>query len=325
MKLLLLGGTVFLGRHIAQAALEKGHQVTLFHRGVHGPALFPAAEHVLGDRDGGLQPLAGRHFDAVIDTSGYLPRVVRQSAELLRDLAAHYTFISSISAYRSFPAPGLTEDAPLAELPEEAGEDAGRWYGALKAICEKTVRRSFPGRSLVIRPGLIVGPDDPSDRFTYWVDRLARGGEVLAPGGPDQPVQLIDVRDLAAFTLALAERAAIGNYNATGPRQPIALREVLACCREVSGGTGPITWVGEEFLAERGVEPWSELPLFIPQSDPDARGFTSVSIAQALGAGLSFRPLRETVRDTLQWDRAQSGEIVRRAGLSQEQIGRAHV
>ncbi len=318
MKLLLLGGTVFLGKHIAKAALASGHDVTLFHRGIHGAELFPDAERVLGDRDGGLDALKGRRFDAVIDMSGYLPRVVRQSAEQLAHVASHYTFISSISAYRSFVTLGLTEDAPLAELPADTEENIGEWYGALKARCEDVVRESFPDRHLQIRPGLIVGPDDPSDRFTYWVARLDRDGEVLAPGRPGHPVQVIDVRDLAAWTLAMVERSAHGTYNAAGPEHPLTLGEVLAVCQEIGRGSGPITWVSEEFLAGQGVAPWSEMPLFVPESDPDAIGMESVSIAKALGAGLRFRPLRETVRDTLAWERTRPRQLAWRAGISPE-------
>ncbi|MDA8343844.1 MAG: hypothetical protein M0Z66_00025 [Thermaerobacter sp.] len=318
MKLLLLGGTIFLGKHLAEAALAAGHEVTLFHRGVHGRDLFPAAEHVYGDRDGGLGPLRGRSFDAVIDMSGYLPRLVRESAALLAKSAGHYTFISSISAYASFTTLGMTEDALLAQLPSEGEENVGEWYGALKARCEQEVSRHFPGRDLLIRPGLIVGPDDPSDRFTYWVARLAQAGEALAPGRPSHPVQVIDVRDLAAWTLSMVERGAGGAYNAVGPKEPTTMGELLTLCREAGGGSGAITWVTEEFLAAQSVTPWSEMPLFVPESDPDSIGMDSVSIEKALGAGLALRPLRETVADTLHWDVGRPRDLARRAGISPE-------
>lgn len=241
MRLLLLGGTVFLGKHIAEAALAAGHDVTLFHRGQHGRDLFPTARHVFGDRDGGLGVLAGQSFDAVIDTSGYLPRVVRQSLRQLNRTCPHYTFISSINAYASLVEIGVTEDAPRAQLPSETEEDVSTWYGALKARCELDVQEAFGDRALVIRPGLIVGPDDASDRFTYWVARGARDGEMLAPGRPDRPVQVIDVRDLAAWTLAMVEHGASGTYNAAGPESPLTMGEVLAACREVGGGQGLAT------------------------------------------------------------------------------------
>ena len=316
MRLLLLGGTVFLGRHITAAALAAGHDVTLFHRGLHGPDLFPEAQHLCGDRDGGLDALAGRLFDAVIDTSGYVPRVVKQSAELLAPLARHYTFISSISAYRSMRDPGTAEDAPLAELPDAELEDMA-YYGALKASCESVVSRAFPDRCLLVRPGLIVGPDDPTDRFTYWVERLARPGEVLAPGGPKLPAQVIDVRDLAAWTLAMAERGATGAYNATGPEVPLTLGEVLETCRSVGGHENPITWVPEEFLTEHGVAAWSDMPLFVG-SDPEVRGMLSASIDKALGAGLALRPLLRTVADTLAWERSRPLDHPWRAGITAE-------
>ena len=317
MRLLLLGGTVFLGKHIAADALQRGHDVTLFHRGVHGPDLFPAARHVLGDRDGGLDVLATETYDAVIDTSGYVPRVVRQSVALLGPRAPHYTFISSISAYRSLRSPGGTEEEPLAELPDER-EESMAFYGALKARCEAVVQESYAERCLVIRPGLIVGPDDPSDRFTYWVARFARQGEVLAPGGPDRPVQVIDVRDLAAWTLSMVERGAAGTYNATGPEPPLTLGTVLETCARVGGHRDQVTWVSEAFLAGHGVEPWSDIPLVVSQSEEDERGMLSVSIAKARAAGLALRPLGETVQDTLEWERGRSSGHPWRAGISPE-------
>lgn len=318
MRLLLLGGTVFLGKHIAQAALERGHEVTLFHRGLHGQELFPAAERVLGDRDGGLEPLRGRRFDAVIDMSGYLPRIVRESAALLSGAVDHYTFISSVSAYADFSRVGIDEEAPLAQLPAEPTEDIGQWYGALKARCEEEVAAHFPGAALLIRPGLIVGPDDPSDRFTYWVARMAEDGEVLAPGRPEHPVQVIDVRDLAEWTLDLVERKATGAYNAVGPALPLTMGGVLDACQAVGGSPGPVTWVSEEFLAEQSIVPWTEMPLFIPDSDPDAAGLDTVSIAKAVEDGLAFRPLGETIRDTLAWAKKRPTGLRRRAGITRE-------
>lgn len=315
MRLLILGGTVFLGRHLVDAALEVGHDVTLFHRGVHGSDLFPDIEHLMGDRDGKLGALHGRTFDAVIDTSGYLPRVVRQSAEVLRDSVGHYTFISSVSAYRDLSQVGIDETAPLAELPADATEEIAQWYGALKAACEHEVESAFPGRTLNIRPGLIVGPDDPSERFTYWVTRLARGGEVLAPGSSAHPEQVIDVRDLASWTVRMVEGVRTGAYNAAGPEHPLTLEEVLKTCDQVGGQNARITWVAEDFLLAQGVAPWTEMPLWIPESDPESRGVDAVSIRKAVDAGLRFRPLVETVQATLDWDRTRSSDAPRRAGV----------
>lgn len=315
MRLLILGGTVFLGRHLVDAARAAGHDVTLFHRGLHGPDLFPDLEHLRGDRDGGLAALRGRTFDAVIDTSGYLPRVVRQSTEALRDSVGHYTFISSVSAYRDLSQIGIDESAPLAELPADATEEIATWYGALKAACEGEVESAFPGRALNIRPGLIVGPDDPSERFTYWVARLARGGEVLAPGSPARPEQVIDVRDLASWTVRMVEGKGTGAYNAVGPEHPLTLLDVIRACNEVGGEKARITWVTEQFLLSQGVVPWTEMPLWIPESDPESRGIDAVAIKKAVDAGLTFRPLAETVQATLDWDRVRSPEAPRRVGV----------
>lgn len=316
MRILILGGTVFLGRHIVESALARGHDLTLFHRGIRGRDLFPEVQRVFGDRDGGIDALSGRTFDAVIDTSGYLPRVVRQSAEFLKDRAGLYVFVSSISAYRDLREPGTEETAPLAELPPDAPEDIGTWYGALKAACEAAVWNAFPGRAQIIRPGLIVGPHDPSDRFAYWVRRLAKGGEVLAPGDPERQVQVIDVRDLAAWMVTMAERGETGPCNAVGPERPLTMGALLETCRDVAHQDAHVTWVAEDFILASGVVPWTELPLWIPASEPDAAGMDRVSIARALQTGLRFRPLADTVRDTLAWDGTRPDDLPRRAGLS---------
>jgi 2'-hydroxyisoflavone reductase len=286
MRLLILGGTLFLGRHVASAALQRGHAVTLFHRGEHPATGLEGAEDVLGDRTGDLVALAGRSWDAAIDTSGYDPDVVARSATALA--GCHYTFVSSISAYGDLTRPGLTEDA------EPADDDE---YGGRKARCEAVLREP----ALIIRPGLIVGPHDPTDRFTYWVRRGARGGEVLAPGEPERQVQLIDVRDLAGWLLDLVEQRATGTFNATGPAGPLSMGELVGACL---GEGATATWVAERFLISSDVEPWTEIPLWIPDIGPDALpGMLRVSIERALGAGLRLRPLPETVRDTLAWDR----------------------
>jgi 2'-hydroxyisoflavone reductase len=303
MNLLILGGTVFLGRYLVEAALAHDHAVTLFNRGQHNSELFPDVEKLRGDRDGGLEVLRGRRWDAVIDTSGYLPRVVRASAELLADAVEHYTFISSISVYPHFRSVGMDESAPVATLDDPTIEEiTGESYGPLKALCEQAVEQALPGRTLNVRPGLIVGPHDYSDRFTYWVRRVAQGGELLAPAHPNWHTQIIDVRDLAEWTLGMAERQQIGVYNATGPDYDLTIGQLLDTCHAVSGSDARFTWVSEAFLAENEVTPWSELPLWIPQSDPDMQGFSDVSCAKAIAAGLSFRDLATTARDTLAWD-----------------------
>ncbi len=311
MDLLLLGGTRFLGRHFAGAALAAGHRVTLFHRGRTGAALHPAAERILGDRDGGLGALVGRRWDAVVDFCGYVPRVVGASATALRDAAGHYTFVSSISAYATPFTPGAGESHALATLADGAGEEVtGETYGGLKAACERAACEAFgEARALVVRPGLIVGPHDPTDRFPYWPRRVARGGEVLAPGVQELPVQVIDARDLAVWMLGMVERGAIGAFNAVGPVELLTLRDCLERIAAALGALPAFTWVDEAFLLGRGVEPWTGVPLWVTGEDVAQ---SMVSGAKARGEGLRCRPLEDTARDTLAWDLARPDEA--RAG-----------
>jgi 2'-hydroxyisoflavone reductase len=301
VKLLLLGGTLFLGRAVAEAALDAGHELTLFNRGRTSPELFPEAEHLRGDRDGDLHALEGRSWDAVVDPSGYVPRVVRASAELLAEAVQHYVFVSSISAYDDPVPAGFDESAPLVELDDPRTEDVQANYGGLKALCERVVEDVLPGRSASVRAGLIVGPHDPTDRFTYWVTRVARGGDVLAPGSPERPVQLVDVRDLGAWIVSLAERRVAGTFNATGPLPPVTMVELLETCRAVSRSDARLVWVDEGFLLEREVGQWMELPLWLAEGNS---AVLSADVSKAVAAGLRFRPLEETVRDTLAWARA---------------------
>jgi 2'-hydroxyisoflavone reductase len=296
MRLLILGGTAFLGPELVEAARARGHAITLFNRGKTNPGLFPELEKLHGDRDGQLDALRGRTWDAVIDTSGYVPRVVRQSAELLAPAVERYLFISTISVYADGLKAPITEGSALATAPDPRTEDVRAHYGALKALSEQAVEAAMPGRALAIRPGLIVGPNDPSDRFTYWPARMARGGEVLAPGDGLDPVQFVDVRDLAAFTILAAERRLAGTMNATGPAAPLLTRDFLEACR-APGVEARLTWVEEKFLEDQKVAPWSDLPVWVPRSE----AFTQVSCAPAIAAGLTFRPAAETARDTLAW------------------------
>jgi 2'-hydroxyisoflavone reductase len=315
MRLLILGGTQFLGRHVAEEALRHGHELTLFNRGRTDPDAFPEAERIAGDRDGGLQGLEGRDFDAVIDTSGYVPRIVRASAELLRDHTKVYVFVSSISVYAGFGEP-VDEQSAVGTLADETVEEVdGDTYGPLKALCEQAVQEVYGERACIVRPGLIVGPHDPTDRFTYWVRRVADGGEVLAPGRPERVTQVIDVRDLATFLLDLAEQSRGGVYNATS--EPIPMGAVLDSCRRTSGADADLVWVDEAFLREHEVEPWSDLPAWLPGEDPEYTHFMSVSVQRGIDAGLRFRELDDTVHDTLAWRRAH-GETERTAGLTPE-------
>ena len=296
MKLLVLGGTVFLGRHIVEADIAGSHEVTLFNRGRHEPQLFPDVEKLRGDRDGDLSALHGRRWDAVIDPSGYRPAQIRAAIEMLDGAVAHYTFISSISVFREC-APGrrFDESAPRSD------GDVG--YGALKSRCEDTLATLLPGRAACVRPGLIVGPHDPTDRFTYWPRRVARGGDVLAPGRPERPVQFIDVRDLAEWCVRLAGGQRTGTFNAVGPASMLAMGSLLETCRAVSASDARFRWVPDETLVAAGVEPWSELPLWIPESDTTHGGLLLADNRRAVTAGLAFRPAADTVRATLDWDR----------------------
>ncbi len=303
MKTLIIGGTVFLGRHLVEAAQARGHEVTLFNRGLHNPELFPDVEKLRGDREGDLDALLGRRWDVVIDTCGFVPRIVRASAEALADSAERYLFISSLSVLADNSTPGNDENAPVGVLPDPSVEErTPENYGPLKALCEKTVEEVMPGRALNVRPGLIVGPHDPTGRFTYWPMRVARGGEILAPGRPERPVQFIDARDLAQWIIRLAEAGESGVFNATGPDYTLTMKNLLEECRTVSGSSARFTWASEKFLAGAKIGEWMEMPLWISEeASPDARGFMSVNCAKAIAHGLTFRPLSDTVRDTLDW------------------------
>ena len=313
MDLLVLGGARFLGRHLVEAALERGHRVTLFNRGKSNPGLFPEVEELRGERGGDLAPLRGRLWDAAIDTSGYLPREVRRSAELLAGSVGHYAFVSSISVYEDFGRTGIDEDAPVLEPPEpEPEEMSWEHYGGLKVGCERAVERAMPGRALVVRPGMIVGPHDYTDRFPYWRRRVAEGGEVLAPGDPERPVQLIDARDLAAWIVRMAEEGRTGVYNATGPQHKLTMRGMLEGLREATGSDARLVWASEEFLLDAGVKPWEDLPFWVPEG---MEGLLAVDVRRAVGAGLLFRPLRETVLAVPGEERTKA-DI--RAGISRE-------
>ncbi|MCW5852522.1 MAG: SDR family oxidoreductase [Anaerolineae bacterium] len=319
MKLLILGGTVFLGRALVEAALAAGHQVTLFNRGQHNPEWFPSVEKLRGDRNGQLDALAGRRWDAVIDTCGYVPRIVRLSAEALADKVDHYTFISTISVYKDTSQVGIDEQSPVGTIEDETTEQiTGETYGPLKALCEQAAATAMPGRVLTLRPGLIVGPYDPTDRFAYWPLRVAEGGRLLAPGRPGYPTQVIDVRDLAEWNIRLVEQGQTGLYNATGPDYPLTLGEVIDTARSISGSDARPVWVSEEFLLAEGVQPWSELPLWVPESNPQYAGFSKVNVDKAIQTGLAFRPLADTVRDTLIWERTRPTDRQRRAGMTRE-------
>jgi 2'-hydroxyisoflavone reductase len=312
MRLLLLGGPKFLGRALVAAALEHGHDLTTFNRGLTDPDAFPDAERLLGDRDGNLAALQGRSWDAVVDTCGYVPRIVRESAELLGGAVERYAFVSSISYYADFREPRTEDDpaVPLVEAPHDRLLDDHSNYGPLKALCEKEVRSVFEERALVVRPGLIVGSHDPTDRFTYWPHRARRGGPMLAPAPPDSPVQLIDVRDLAEWTIRLLEEGRAGTFNATSPAGAITFDSMLRAC-----GARDVVWVDEEFLLGHGIEGWLDVPCWLPSTAEDWACFQRVDVSRALAAGLTFRPLAETARDVPDWTGKAGLEPAREAEL----------
>jgi 2'-hydroxyisoflavone reductase len=308
VRLLLLGGPRFLGRAIADAALERGHELTFFNRGRSNPELYPEVERIVGDRAGDLTALRGGAWDAVVDTSGYLPASVRASSEALAG-SGLYCFVSSVSVYADFTAP-VDEDTPVAklgDLPED--EVTHETYGPLKALCEDAVRDVLGERAFVVRPGLITGPHDPTGRFTYWPHRIARGGEVLAPAPSDAPMQSIDVRDLGEWIVSACERRLSGTFNATHPG--FTWQELVDTCREVTAADAEITWVSPDFLVEQEVGEWMELPLWLV--DPALEYADRVDVSRALEAGLTFRPLADTVRSAL-----EEAETTEAAGLTPE-------
>ena len=319
MQILIIGGTVFLGRHIMEAARTQGHVVTIFHRGQHPLALPNGVTEILGDRNSDLSALAEGQWDAVVDTSAYVPRQAQTLMAAIADHVGRYVLISTISVYKDGTPPGATEDAPLATLANPDTEEVtNETYGALKALCEAAAMAGRPGKTLVIRPGLIVGPYDVSDRFTYWPHRVAQGGEVLAPVSPTHAAQFIDVRDLAAWTVQMAEAGATGIYQATGPAEPLPLGELLTACQAATGSDARFTWVSEQFLTDHEVGAYVEMPLWVPNTEA---GFDRVNCAKAIDAGLTFRPLTETVRDTLAWDRTRPADHQWRAGLTADREG----
>jgi 2'-hydroxyisoflavone reductase len=318
MRVLILGGTQFLGRHLVDSALARGHTVTTFTRGKHDDVLPPTVERLTGNRDGDTSALADRRWDAVIDTSGYVPRVVGSSARLLADQTDFYVFVSSISVYKDWPSvSAIDESHAVGTLEDLSVEEVnGETYGPLKALCEREIETAFENRCAIVRPGLIVGPYDPTNRFTYWPDRVARGGEVLAPGRPENLTQIIDARDLANWLVTLAERQTTGTFNATGPNYPLTMLSALETMRDASGSDVRFTWVTDEFLERNEVGAWMEMPLWIPEKE--GPGVGDVNCGRALTAGLTFRPLEETVRDTLAWRKTLPADAEWPAGLQSD-------
>jgi 2'-hydroxyisoflavone reductase len=298
MDLLVIGGTVFVGRAVVAEALRRGHRVTVFHRGQHGEDAFPDVEHLHGDRTSDLAILDGRRWDAVVDTCGFDAGTVGASARHLSANVGHYGFVSSVSVYRDWPAVGVDESGAVKEMSDE---DA---YGAGKVAAETAAEAAMPGRVLVTRPGTIVGPYENIGRLPYWLRRIAKGGEVLAPGDPDEPRQWIDARDLAAFHLDCAEQRTVGVFNTVGPPGAFTMGELLDTCRNVTLSDATFTWVDGKTVTEAGYEPWRELPIWIWDAEADVSAAWSVDVSKALAAGLTNRPVRDTVADTWAWIQA---------------------
>jgi 2'-hydroxyisoflavone reductase len=335
MRALVLGGTGFIGPPMVEFLLERGHTVTIFNRGRTHAELFPDVEKLVGDRNDDLEALKGRTWDVVFDNHATLPRWVRQTGELLRGSVGRYVHVSTISVYAEpgytlpdgrFAEPGwneeerlrLDEDAPLAQLPEDwdgSEQVTGLTYGPFKWMAEAEAEKAFPGRTTIVRPGLIVGPGDPTDRFTYWPVRIERGGEVLVPGTGGDSVQFIDARDLVRFIVTLAENDVSGVFNATGPETRLSMAELVHGLRAVTTGPIRFTWLDADFLEAQGVRPWSDMPVWIP-GDP----VSYVRLDRALEAGLAFRSLADTARDTLEWhaSRPEEQQTRLRSGLSPE-------
>lgn len=306
MRLLVIGGTLFLGRHVVDAARAGGHDVTLANRGKTNADLYPEVEKLVVDRDGDLSALAGGEWDAVIDTCGYVAAHTQSVADALRDRVGHYTFVSSVSVYADVATPGVDVDAAVATTDDpDARQVTNENYGALKAVCEQIVRDVYGERACIVRPGLIVGPHDPSDRFTYWPRRFDVGGEAVVPDWKDMPVQLADARDLAEWMVRMADAKTAGTFNGCGPATPWRLDAMIdACVRAAGANAATPVYVDEQFLLENEVMPWMHLPVWIP-SGSESAGMLSVNVDRSVAAGLTFRSLDDVVDATLAWDRTR--------------------
>jgi 2'-hydroxyisoflavone reductase len=317
LRLLVLGGTHFVGRHMVEAALARGDEVTIFHRGKTNPRLFADAEHVLGDREHDLERLRGRTWDAVIDTCAYVPRVARISAEALESSVDRYAFISSVSVYPDETTPGQDESSPVSEMDDPTIEEVtDTTYGPLKVLCERAVERVFGDRSVVVRPTYVVGPFDHSDRFTYWLHRAARGGAMLAPEPLDLPIQIIDARDLADWALRLIDAGATGPHNALGPAESLHMQQVIDTAIDVAAAGTEAVWIPQQFLLDHGIEVETDLPLWAP--GPDYAGYMTFNPSNAIAAGLTYRPLKQTITDTLNWDATLPPNRKLEAGITRQ-------
>ncbi|HEY9731974.1 MAG TPA: NAD-dependent epimerase/dehydratase family protein [Drouetiella sp.] len=318
MKILVIGGTIFVGRHIVEAALRRGHEVSLFNRGRTEATLFNDVEKITGDRFESLDKLANRHWDVIIDTSAYVPRAVSKSCEELKSNCDSYVFISTGSVYKDKSKPGIREDnETLIPKNPDSLEWSDETYGEMKSGCEGVVQNIFAERALIIRPGVVVGPHDPTDRFTYWAVRVQAGGSVLAPGAPDYPVQFIDGRDLGEWTILLCESKARGIFNAIGPDYKLTMSKLLNDCKNAAGSDAEFVWVSDQKLLQLKVEPWSDMPFWIP-ANSETSGMALRDNSKAIKSGLTFRALRETIADTLDWWHREKADCTLKAGISRE-------
>lgn len=302
MKLLILGGTKFLGRHVVEQALAAGHVVTLFNRDKTNPGLFAGeVEKVIGDRDTDLHQLSDRHFDACIDPSGYLPQQLEISGRVLKDVADRYVFISSISVYPRF-VENLDESGELEVLADDVDRTVynDQYYGAFKVLCEQAIEAAMPGRVLHVRSGLIVGPYDPTNRFTYWLERVSRGGQVLAPESPGFPVQMIHAADQARWLLKILESDRMGVYNVTSDNGTYTLGEIIDTAKRLTGSDAQPAWVSSEFLLAQEVRPWMGLPLWLPEAQLN---MSKVSARKAVDTGMTLMPLEDIIQSTIDWFR----------------------
>jgi 2'-hydroxyisoflavone reductase len=318
MKILVLGGSRFLGRTFVEAAQRQNHDVTIFNRGNQNEG-FKDVEILTGDRFGDLNELKNRYWDAVLDTSGFIPSSVLKSTELLKDRVKHYTFISSISVYKDWIQKNFNENYPVYNMSLEEAYELSKigsdyeYYGQFKALCEVIAEKNMPGRVLNVRAGQLIGPNDYTDRIPYWIHRMAKGGKVLAPGSPNRPVQLIDNQDLSYWILSMMASQAAGTFNATGPDYTLTMGEFLETCRKVTGSNAEIVWCDEKFLLDQGVAPWTEMPLWVPEHfplEPELKepwnGAFTVNIDKAIASGLTFRALEESLVEIDEWEKQRN-------------------
>ena len=319
MKILVLGVSRFLGRTFVEEALKRNHEVTIFNRGIQNPGIKDV-EILTGNRFGNLKALQNRDWDAVLDTSGFIPYTVQNTTNLLKDQVKHYTFISSISVYQDWVQENLDENYPVLDMSiEEANKlsmdsdgPVYEYYGHFKALCEQIAEKNMPGRVLNVRAGQLIGPNDYTDRVPYWIHRIAKGGKVLAPGNPNRRVQVIDNKDLANWILDMEEKDSIGTFNATGPNYPLTIKEFVDSCIDVTGSNAEVVWADEKFLLDKQVAPWTEMPLWVPENYPLSqetkkpwKGAFSINIDKAINSGLSFRPLKESLTDIHEWEQTR--------------------